>query len=54
MNGPERQKDSGNKEQPKAEKQRRIWRGKGNLDINFRGSKAGSDDTSLGLDPPPA
>ena len=43
VNGPVRQKGSGNKEQQKAEKQRRKWMGKMKLESSSRKSKAGGE-----------
>ena len=52
MNGIGTQKDNGNKEEQKAEKQERKWTGERNLKSSSRDSKAGGDPVSLGLRKP--
>ena len=50
MNGLVRQNNSGNTEQ-KAEKQRRKWMGRRNLELSAWGTEAGHEPFSCGLGP---
>ena len=54
MNGPVRQKDSGNKDQQRTMRQRKKRIKKRNLELSCRDAKAEGEPVSLGPGPPQA